>query len=93
MLTQGGTSSQHHLADAETRSQGPDPCPYPQNMHTRITDKATAALTRTENHSRSACPQGRQVPRKNFFSMTDYLFGIDSEILKATGFRDFQRRK
>ena len=30
--------------------------------------------------------QGRQVPRKDFF-------GIDSEILKATDFRDFQRHK
>lgn len=56
-VNSGRNSSQHHLADAETRSQGPDPCPYPQNMHTRITDKATAALTRTESH------QGQPVPR------------------------------
>lgn len=80
-LTQGGTGSQHHLADAETRSQGPDPLPP-----TPTTCTHTPQIRRLENHSRSACPQGRQVPRKDFF-------GIDSEILKATDFRDFQRHK
>lgn len=71
-LTPEQKDSEYHLTDEETKSQGP----HPQSLHecvrahTHVTDKATAALTRAMNHSRSACPQGSLLPRKDSFSMT-----------------------
>ena len=80
-LTLEGKYFCYRLTDEETKSQGPtlplNPRPI-NHTHIPVTDKATAALPRAVNKSRSACPQGGLLPRKYFFSITVWKRPRDS---------------